>query len=246
MIYCRNLLLLLFLAGLAHADSPDSLPHHTIYRATGPIAVDGHLNEIDWREAPIVDQFTYPWFIEGEKEHTAARLLWDDENLYVSFVAYDHHISAQYTERDDPVSRDDCVEVFIAPDPLRLHNYFNFEFNALGTTLDRSPHDNRSGIWNTQGLQIATQIEGTLNEHSDKDERWLTEIAIPLINFSGFVSHLPPQEGDSWRLNLYRTGGQINLQYATWSNTLRPKPQFHAPERFGIVHFSTQNVRKLP
>ncbi len=244
MTYCRNLLLLLALfAGMAHADSPDSLPHYTIHRATAPIKVDGHLDETDWQKAPIIDQFTYPWFKEGKKERTEARLLWDDKNLYVSFIAYDRHISAQYTERDDPVSRDDCVEVFIAPDPLRLHHYFNFEFNALGTILDRSPHDKRSGIWNAQGLQVAIQIEGTLNEHGDEDKRWITEIAIPLINFSGFVSHLPPEEGDVWRLNLDRTGGEINLQYATWSNTLRPKPQFHAPDRFGLVHFSTQPVR---
>ncbi len=27
------------------------------------------------------------------------------------------------------------------------------------------------------------------------------------------------------------------LEYITWSNTLTPKPQFHVPERFGVVHF---------
>ena len=68
---------------------------------------------------------------------TVARLLWDDLYLYVGFTAFDPHISAVLTERDNPVSRDDCVEVFIAPDTSALGNYYNFEFNALGTILDR-------------------------------------------------------------------------------------------------------------
>ena len=48
-----------------------------------------------------------------------------------------------------------------------------------------------------------------------------------------------------WRLNLYRTGGAVNLQYITWSNTLTPKPQFHVPERFGVVHFDRRPVLSL-
>ncbi len=44
---------------------------------------------------------------------------------------------------------------------------------------------------------------------------------------------------------LYRTGGAVNLQYITWSNTLTPKPQFHVPERFGVVHFDSRPVLSL-
>ena len=39
------------------------------------------------------------------------------------------------TERDGPVSNDDCVEVFIAPDPEQVKSYFNFEINCGGTML---------------------------------------------------------------------------------------------------------------
>jgi hypothetical protein len=67
-------------------------------------------------------------------------MLWDEKNLYVSFVPRDKHVSSILTERDDPVSRDDAVEVFVAPDTADVRQYFNFEFNALGTILDRSPH----------------------------------------------------------------------------------------------------------
>ena len=240
---CRNCiiiisLLLVGVAVCAQDGSSDDLPEYTIRRAATPIVIDGVLEELSWQAAEVIDAFTFPWYKEGEKDRTDARLLWDEENLYVSFVAHDPHISATLTERDDPVSRDDCVEVFVAPDTGAVRTYFNFEFNALGTILDRSPRDNRSNAWDAEGVQIAIAIDGTLNEESDEDRQWTAEIVIPFSSFDPFAPRLPPEDGDVWRLNLYRTGGQVNLQYMTWSNTLTSKPSFHVPERFGIVHFS--------
>ena len=146
--------LCLFLTASA-SPAEDALPHHTILRAAGPIAVDGHLDEPSWEAAEVIEQFAFPWWTEGAKDRTEARLLWDDVHLYVAFTAHDPHISATLTERDSPVSRDDCVEVFIAPDTSQVTNYFNFEFNALGTILDRSPHADRSSAWNGEGVQVA-------------------------------------------------------------------------------------------
>jgi len=74
------------------------------------------------------------------------------------------------------------------------------------------------------------------------DNKWTNEIAIPFSSFSPYAPHLPPSDGDVWRLNLYRTGGEIDKQHITWSDTKIPKPQFHWPEHFGIVHFSSTAV----
>ncbi|NKB69146.1 MAG: hypothetical protein GKR89_18920 [Candidatus Latescibacteria bacterium] len=224
------------------ATAQDDLPHHTIRHSAGPIVLDGRLDEASWQAAEIIDQFTFPWWSEGAKDRTEARLLWDQTALYVAFTAYDPHISATLTQRDSPVSRDDCVEVFIAPDSSRVTTYFNFEFNALGTILDRSPRDKRSKKWNGEGVKIALDIQGTLNNETDRDSLWVAEIALPFAVFAPYAPNLPPADGDTWRLNLYRTGGQVNLQYITWSDTRVPKPQFHAPERFGVVHFSARPV----
>lgn len=224
-------------------DSPGGdLPECTILRAAGPIAVDGRLDEPSWQAAPVIDAFAFPWWEGGEKERTEARLLWDDRSLYIAFVAFDRHISASLTGRDAPVSQDDCVEVFAAPDTGAVQNYFNFEFNALGTILDRSPHDGRSSAWNAGGMEVAIAAEGTLNDEADVDSLWTAEIAIPFSAFAGYAPHLPPRDGDLWRLNLYRTGGQVNLQYLAWSDTRTERPNFHVPERFGIAHFASTRV----
>jgi hypothetical protein len=89
---------------------------------------------------------------------------------------------------------------------------------------------------------VAVEIDGSLNDESDQDRLWVTEIAIPFASFAEFAPNLPPQDGDVWRLNLYRTGGQVNLQYIAWSDPGTDRPSFHVPERFGVVRFAAQRV----
>ncbi len=204
--------------------------------AGSPITIDGRINEDAWRQAENAGDFLFPWWESGDKEQTEARLLWDDTYLYISFVAHDAHISASYTNRDDPVSEEDCVEAFIAPNLERVSDYFNFEINALGTLLDRSPANKRSKDWNAEGIQIVIEIDGTLNNNSDIDRIWTTEIAIPFVNFADYAQ-VPPKNGDTWRLNLYRCGGEINPQYSVWRNTGTAEPSFHVPEQFGTIQF---------
>ena len=216
-----------------------SLPTYTICRTAGPIQVDGLLDEADWKVAKSVGDFVFPWWTEGAKEQTVAKLLWDDKNLYVAFECEDAHIWAEYTQRNDPVWRDDAVEVFTSPNPDNPEDYFNFEFNALGTILDGSPYyGNKSSEWNAVGVQTAYMHSGTLNQDADTDIFWTMEIAIPFENFAPLAKNVPPKDGDVWRLNLNRCGGKINPQYSQWSDSGTPKPAFHVQERFGVARFS--------
>ena len=223
------------------STSAADLPEYTILRAAGPIAIDGKLSEPSWAAAATVGDFQFPWWQAGEKEQTAARLLWDDANLYISFAADDEHISAVHTQRDAPVSQDDCVEAFIMPDTTHIRHYYNFEVNVIGTILDRFQLSEPTGAY-TAELSAATQIDGTLNDESDEDRGFVTEIAIPFTSFVDTAPNVPPIPGDTWRLNLYRIGGKVNPQYSQWSNTGTPQPRYHVPERFGFVHFSADVV----
>ena len=118
---------------------------YDIHRVTSPITIDGKLDEGAWKAAPSVGDFDFPWFKEGGKEQTVAKILWDDENLYVSWYAQDRNISASVTKRHGPVSKDDCVEIFISPNPKKVKNYYTFEINAIGTMLNRARTD-----WSTE------------------------------------------------------------------------------------------------
>src|SRR3712207_8346274 len=55
--------------------------------------------------APVVN-LQFLWENQtGAKQATAARLLWDDENLYVSYDVVDADINAVFLNRDDPTDR---------------------------------------------------------------------------------------------------------------------------------------------
>ncbi|MFQ5735192.1 MAG: carbohydrate-binding family 9-like protein, partial [Planctomycetaceae bacterium] len=225
----------------------DRVPHYTIHRATGKITIDGKLGEADWKAAKSVGPFRFAWWKAGKKEQTEAKLLWDDEHLYVSFHCRDAHVTAEHTKRDSPVYRDDCVEVFIAPNPKHPDNYFNIEMNVKGAFLDQhhpdGPGVKRKQQWNATGVKIGVTVDGTLNDDSDTDRGWVLEVAVPFKNYGKVAANTPPKAGDVWRLNLNRLGGQTNPQYSQWSSSRTKKPAFHVPRDFGRVTFSAKRVR---
>lgn len=230
-------ILLLILAGILDAQT---LARYDIHRAAGRIVIDGKLDEPAWEQAPAVSDFHFNWWKEGAKEKTVAKVLWDDENLYVGYYCHDKHISAEVTERHGPVSNDDSVEVFISPNPAKLRNYYGFEMNVIGTMLNFIRADWYQGPFNSEpeGVRLKTSFSGLRTKsESPSDDHWVLEIAIPFKNFIKDAAHTPPHDGDEWRLNLNRAGGKADAQYSTWSPVKTDRPNFHVPEAFGGVRF---------
>ena len=180
--------------GAAAGPFQAELSEHTIMRTAGPITIDGAIIEPSWQATAAVGDFQFPWWKTGEKEQTEARLLWDDVNLYISFVADDKHISAIHKERGAPVPQDDCVEVFIMPDTAHVRHYYNIEVNAIGTFLDRFQLSDPTGAY-TADVSAAVQIDGTLNGESDEDRGFVTELAIPFTSFVAMAQEHPSQGG---------------------------------------------------
>lgn len=230
---------------LGHSLSGQQLSHYTIYRTSSPVSIDAKLNERAWKNTPFLSAFHFNWWTQGNKEETDARMLWDAENLYVSYFCHDRHISASVTKRHGPVSNDDCVEIFISPNPEKVTNYYTFEINAIGTMLNRCKTSWWTGppTWDPDGVRYRTSLQGrSVKQESPSDQSWIVELAIPLRNFSHDAAHIPPHDGDVWRMNLYRTGGITNRQDSSWS-PIPPGPHsFHRPESFGTVRFSTRTA----
>ena len=70
------------------------------------------------------------------------------------------------------------------------------------------------------------------------------EAAIPLKNFARDAEHIPPHDGDVWRLNLQRLGGIANAQASTWSPLPEGIRSFHTPDAFGSVRFLNKPPRR--
>jgi putative heme-binding domain-containing protein len=230
------------LAFLSEQKRPGPLHHKQaqIPRIHQPLNIDGKLDEPAWARAPSLGDFVFTWWTDGDlpQQQTDARLLWDENYLYVSFKCWDRDVRATRELRDSDVYRDDCVEIFASPEIDHPTHYFNLEMNARGVQLDnyRPAGQEPANAWNPDGIQIAVQIDGTLNQSDDEDRSWTLEAAIPFKLFAHVLPDGHPRNGERWRLNLNRLEGEM-AQKSQWSQGDRNIPRFHTPDLFGFVQF---------
>ena len=192
----------------AFSEAP--LPHYLIRQARGEISVDGRLDEFDWAAASQINGFTRILNDYGRiASPTRARMLWDDEALYVSFACRDREMWALFTEEDDPMWSEEVVEIFIDPDGDGL-DYLELEVNPLNAIVDLHigrihPEWVSDKDWDIAGLRTAVRAKGTVNDSTDVDDGWTAEISIPWAAFAPVIAGGGrPRVGDRWRLNLYR------------------------------------------
>lgn len=215
------------------------VPVYQVHRAPHAIVVDGKLDDAAWKTAQTIE-FQFPWSQQtGAKQKTVARLLWDDNYLYVGYDCEDSDVVAHYTERDDPTYKDDAVEIFINPDPAQTY-YYGMEMNARATLYDYFyvfPKFLLKRV-NFSGVQLATNIRGTLNQTGDRDQGWSLEVAIPWANFEELAKKLPPERRSFWTANLNRWDGtEPNRRLSQWSDSAMDTPNPHNPARFGKLMF---------
>ena len=166
-----------------------AIPRYEVKRATGRIVIDGKLDDKAWAAAPAVE-FVFPWdFQTGAKQKTRARLLWDDDYLYVGYECEDTDIVALRTERDEPTYLDDAVEFFVNPKPSQTTVYFGLEMNARGVLYDYLMVDSQYAFkrFNMQGVLLASFIRGTLNARGDEERPG---------GYAGHRSHGPRANGE--------------------------------------------------
>jgi hypothetical protein len=210
--------------------------------APGAIVVDGALDEPECQSAERVGPFLHnatrstALVLEDGTSiplaPTHARMLWDDEALYLAFEVTDSDVWARDTHRDDPtLPGDEVVELFIDPDGDEI-TYYEFEFSPRNVHYDlfnfipHSPMDYHPWAafvgfadWNPRGVESAVAVDGTLDTVDswesagpiDEDRGWTVEIRIPWDVFRTTTTPaakthmtLPPVPGQRWRAGLYR------------------------------------------
>jgi hypothetical protein len=227
----------------APAAPPAPIPSLTAARASGAIAVDGRLDEAAWNEARPTSAFINTVAATPAELRATARVLWDDQNLYVAFDVADDFVQNTLAERDAHLWEQDAVEIMIDPDGDG-RNYFELQVSPTGQVFDtrydtrRQPQPFGDVAWNSN-LRARVQVRGTAND-ADADQGYTAEIAIPWTAFAaGEPPAARPEGGQTWRMNLYvmdqRPNGQPQ-RTAGWSPTL--EPDFHVPARFGRVTFA--------
>jgi hypothetical protein len=195
----------------------------TILEKNAPL---NKVNWLEWKEFPYQPEVQF-------------RIAHDDSLLFLKYYVKEEHILARRTDPNSAVHRDSCVEFFV--DPIQNGNYYNFEFNCIGTThLAYGPRrgertfipaeliENEIKTWSTLGNQSFEEKSGAFE--------WEMVVVIPAsifihnegLNFSKLISNA----------NFYKCGDDTTKpHYLSWNPVKTPKPDFHRPEYFGVLNF---------
>jgi predicted esterase len=224
-----------------------------------PIVIDGNLDDAAWADAPWTTDFVD---IQGTSKptprfHTHAKMLWDDDYLYIAAELEEPHVWATLTQHDSVIFQDPDFEVFINPRG-DTHSYYEFEMNALNTgwdlMLERPYMDEgrANNAWDIPGLKTAVHVNGTINNPSDTDRGWTIEIAFPWKVLAERARHPgPPVEGEQWRIDFSRVEWQITtnggeykkVPHTREDNWIWSPPgviDMHRPEMWGLLQFTRQ------
>jgi hypothetical protein len=204
--------LLLTGAGAASAQTAAPSPgSHEIeaVKATTPPVIDGEVGESEWRGAGAATGFIQyePRRGDASDSQTEALVLYDSEHLYVAFRAWDPEpMTAQLTQRDAELLRDDAVVVVVDTTNDRRSGYY-FITNVLGTQADgRIGDDGRSPepIWDAPWQSAAKRT----------DYGWSAEFSIPLTSVRYVAG-----ERQTWGINFGRSRRRT-LEVSFWSGPL--------------------------
>lgn len=190
------------LAASAAAETVQTGEPVTARRVTGPIVLDGRLDEPDWRAAQALESFKeyWPGDLTPPPEHTAVRFLYDDRYLYVAFRGDLHEIGKlrkPFVRRDKVGSTLDYIQVYLDPLGGRRSAYL-FRIGARGTRAD--------------GYQDEAKQVETLDPDYDwevrtsiDDKGWTGELRIPLTTLR--IARAGPQK---WSVVVTRGVPRLN------------------------------------
>jgi len=235
-------------AAAGGAEVGDRPRQYMVRPLTGALTIDGKLDEDVWQKAPRTARFGGTRGGAGPDGMNWAKVLYDDEFLYVGLSGDDNDVWGNLTARDSDTWTEEVFELFIDPDG-DARDYVelqvtpnNVVFDArfpvkLGTgTGSQQDQINAARAWNST-MQTAVFVDGTVNDAASLDKGWSVELKIPFADLPGE----PPKAGTLWKVNFYRfdaprgADGKPTGQVAwSWSPS---HGFFHNVERFGTLRF---------
>lgn len=146
-----------------------------------------------------------------------------EDALYLNMFVEELNPKATYTNPNDPVYKDSCLEFFINVNPNHNDNYLNFEMNANGAML--------VGIGS--GREHRKPLDVDFSPFVFKnDEGWGVTLIIP----ESFLLEHFASISDEWKGNFYKCGDETeSTHFLSWSEVKEEKPNFHCPQWFGTI-----------
>jgi hypothetical protein len=199
----------------AEAFQPNRLPTLKVTRATGPIDIDGELDDAGWIGAVRATGFAEHFPNEGVRPpvESEVRITYDEEVLYLAFVAYDDPRAIRASLRDrDELWNDDYFGILLDTYGDASWAYFLFA-NPLGVQGDTRWSANAG---EDESFDIIYYTEGKIT-----DEGYQIEMAIPFKSL-----RFPNRDVQTWRVNFWRTWPRDSRAQHTWAGIDRDDPCF--------------------
>jgi hypothetical protein len=178
-----------------------------------------------------------PWAAYPYKPEIAFAMAYGDQGVFLKFYVEEKHIRAIYSEPNDPVYKDSCVEFFVSFGDEK--EYYNFEFNCAGTCLLSFGEERTNRIMLGDELIRSIATRSSIKPANTKDSNigWELTLSIP---FSAFHYHqFKSLKGKKCRANFYKCGDDLpEPHFVVWNEIKTVQPDYHRPEFFGSVEFN--------
>lgn len=179
---------------------------------------------------------TINWVEYPYKPIVAFDIARSDSNLYIRYFVKGNSLKALYDLDGSPVYTDSCVEFFMKRVDDR--NYYNFEFNCIGT-CDASYRQSRDVKQSLTPEEYASIRRYSSLEHHTFIEKlgvysWELVVAIPFRLMGLDPDNLP----EKILGNFYKCADDTEFpHFVSWSPIGMPAPNFHCPDFFGEIIF---------
>jgi len=183
------------------------------------------VSEVNWR-----NQFPY-------KPITLFRIGRSDSAIFIKFQVRGNLLKAIYTEDNDPVYKDSCVEFFCKVPENEY--YANFEFNCIGTCTASQRRNRHVDVqqFSKEEMHSIKRFPsiGTkpFNEMQGSFE-WELTVKIPFKLIGIDAEKLP----NHLLANFYKCADDTDSpHFVSWNPIETENPDFHRPEFFGELTF---------
>lgn len=235
---------ILFLSSCSMMN-PEQSRIYKVHKLTKPMDIDANWDKDQWQKSQPVDIELYMGDKPGHLPKTQAKLLYDDDNIYVIFRVEDSYVRALATEYHGNVWEDSCVEFFFTPGVDISDGYFNVETNCIGTIfcahqISRGKDQQKLTPDRLDKIEIVSSLPRRIIEPEIKEPlTWIIEYRLPLEILADYCDLTRPAPGVRWKANFYKCADMTSHpHWLTWSYIDKPQPDFHRPDYFGTLEFS--------
>ncbi|MFV0505542.1 MAG: carbohydrate-binding family 9-like protein [Bacteroidales bacterium] len=183
------------------------------------------VDTLNWEEFPYKPDVKFTFAHTGK-------------SICIRFVVQEKHLRGQELQDNGDVYKDSCVEFFFSPNGDK--NYYNFEFNCIGTPhVGYGPGREKRKLISPNRLRqikIATSLARKAIDQKDGQQAWELMAEIPITFFEEHPFNT--LSGKTSTCNMYKCGDETQTpHFLSWNPIDTKDPDFHRPEFFGTIVF---------